>query len=77
MVWKVTFTRLRMVLDNYTHLNEILEFVKNHGYAALSSTDDDYRELIENWRSRNIEGKDADDIKSTLSMLELVENDTL
>ena len=77
MSWQVPFTRLRMVLDNYTHLNEILEFVRDHGYSAIESADDDYKKLIENWQSQNIGGIDAGDIKTTLRMIELVDGDKL
>ena len=77
MSWQVPFTRLRMVLDNYTHLNEILEFVNVHGCSAIDSSDNHYNELVENWNSRNIEGIDAGDIKSTLRMIELVDGDEL
>ena len=77
MDWRVEFTRLRMAPDNYTHLNEILEFVRDHGYSAIESSGDDYKKLIENWQSQNIGGIDADDIKSTLRMIELVDGDKL
>ena len=77
MSWQVPFTRLRMVLDNYTYLNEILEFVNAHGCSATDSSDNHYNELVENWNSRNIEGIDAGDIKSTLRMIELVDGDEL
>ena len=70
---KIKFTRLRMTLNNYEHLNEILQFVKDNKYDAINATDTKYRELIDDWKNRGIDGIDAKDIQSTLKMIELVD----
>lgn len=73
----IKLVRLRMPKDNYEHLNEILELVKNHGSNVLSPENKDWLVLRTKWQKQNIEGIYVGDIKSTLFMMGLIDTISL
>jgi len=74
---QIKLERLRPTVNNYECINEILDFVDQHGSSALKKVNADFKQLVADWESRNIVGKDADDIRSGLNMLGLIHNDQL
>lgn len=74
----IKLQRLRCSLEFYNNLDLFLEFLKDAGYSHFSERDEKWKDLREKLSERGVKEKfDFPDIKSTLRMLDIVENSKL